>query len=39
MRLFSVSRERRARIMDGAALLLLLTLCAGLGALALLAVK
>lgn len=32
MRLFSVSRERRARIMDGIAVLLMLLLCAIIGA-------
>lgn len=39
MRLFAVSRERRARMMDGLAVALLLALCAALGVLTLLAVK
>ena len=32
MKLFSVSRERRARIMDAVAVLLMLLLCAVIGA-------
>lgn len=39
LRLFSVSRESRARIMDLLALLLLVTLAAALGALFVLAAK
>lgn len=39
MRLFGMSRERRARIMDGLAVLLLLVTCAALGVFAVLAVK
>jgi hypothetical protein len=39
MKLFSVSRERRARMMDGLAVVLLLMLCAALGVSVLLMVK
>lgn len=39
MRLFSVSRERRAKMMDGLAVALLLALCAVLGVATLLMVK